>query len=69
MLGLVVMGVRDDWLDLFLGWAEQHRYAASISIVTLFIPVALMFVPVDVPLYLCSGFMVSGKIVDCDHMM
>ena len=34
MLGLVVMGVRDDWLDLFLGWAEQHRYAASISIVT-----------------------------------
>ena len=57
MLGLVVMGVRDDWLDLFLGWAEQHRYAASISIVALFIPVALMFVPVDVPLYLCSGFM------------
>ena len=54
---LVAVGIHDDWLDLFLTWAEKHRYAASVSIVVLFIPVALMFVPVDVPLYLCAGFM------------
>ena len=54
---LVCTAIHDDWADLFLAWAGDHRSSASVSIVVLFIPVALMFVPVDVPLYLCAGFM------------
>jgi len=57
VVALVLTGVHDQWFQLFLGWAEAHESLASVVIILLYIPVALMFIPLDVPLYLCAGFM------------
>jgi uncharacterized membrane protein YdjX (TVP38/TMEM64 family) len=52
---LVTRAVADDWLDLFAHWATQHEAWAAGCLVALFVPAALLFAPLDVPLYLIAG--------------
>ena len=52
-----IIAVSNNWIFLFEEWADQHKLQASACLIILFIPAALLFVPVDLPLYLCAGFM------------
>lgn len=52
---LVTLAVADDWLDSFAYWAKQHEALAAGCLVALFVPAALLFAPLDVPLYLIAG--------------
>jgi uncharacterized membrane protein YdjX (TVP38/TMEM64 family) len=56
-VALGIKGIEDDWFDSFEAFATAHQVTASIAIVLLFIPMSLMFVPIDGPLYLVAGFM------------
>jgi len=63
---VAIVAVQENWLDQFSAWAQHHKLHASIALGLAFIPVALAFLPLDVPLYLIAGFMygpVFGSLV------
>jgi len=57
MVYVILLGIQEDWLDIFESWARKHKRLASLAIILSFIPTALIFIPIDIPLYLVAGFM------------